>query len=223
MSKRHVTLSLAGITLLGLMAGSARAQTTFTNPNLITIVDNGVANPYPSTINVSGLTGTITNITVTIHQISHTYIADVGAVLVGPGGQKVVLFDGAGGDSVISNLTWTFDDDAAAAPLAGQGPLTSGTYKPNTYFPGDPYDPPGPGTSYGTQLSAFNSASPNGSYNLYVKDFVSGESGTISGGWSVKITTSGGGAAGAPGPDSLAVLAAPGLLGLGALMRRRRR
>src|SRR5205823_7554770 len=66
----------------------ARAATqTFTNPAAITIPSGpGAASPYPSTINVSGFTGSVVKVTVTLNNISHTFPDDVDILLVGPTG-----------------------------------------------------------------------------------------------------------------------------------------
>src|ERR1041385_168626 len=55
---------------------------TFSNPGTITIPLMGNGSPYPSTINVSGLSGTITKVTATLNQLSHTYPDDVDILLV---------------------------------------------------------------------------------------------------------------------------------------------
>ena len=73
----------------------------FSNPAAITIpatgTGPGAANPYPSTIVVSGLPGTITNMTVTLTGMSHTFPDDVDVMLVGPGGQSAILMSDQGG------------------------------------------------------------------------------------------------------------------------------
>lgn len=56
----------------------------FANPSDIVIPSLGTATPYPSTINVSGEAGTITNLMVTLHSMSHTSPNDVNVLLVGP-------------------------------------------------------------------------------------------------------------------------------------------
>ena len=56
------------------------AQTaTFFNNTAITIPESGTASPYPSTINVSGFTGvgTITDFTVRIFGLEHTFPEDI--------------------------------------------------------------------------------------------------------------------------------------------------
>ncbi|MGH7868721.1 MAG: hypothetical protein ACREP9_14095, partial [Candidatus Dormibacteraceae bacterium] len=64
--------------------------------------------------------GTITKLTVTLNGFTHTFQSDVGALLVGPSGQKVVLMNNDGFAVVgvpASYLTLTFDQ-AAANPIA---------------------------------------------------------------------------------------------------------
>src|SRR5215813_10739977 len=48
-------------------------ETTFSNTNPITIPLVGNASPYPSSIAVSGLSGTITSVTVTLTGFNHTF------------------------------------------------------------------------------------------------------------------------------------------------------
>src|SRR5678816_1113447 len=86
-------LFLAG----GLIPGSLQAATqTFSNTASITIPDSGAGIPYPSTINVSGMTGTVTNVTVTLNHLTHTWASDVDLLLKGPAGQKVLLLSDVG-------------------------------------------------------------------------------------------------------------------------------
>src|SRR5207247_9492258 len=63
---------------------------TFSNPAPITIPSSGSASPYPSSINVTGLTGTVLKVTATLRQFGHSFPDDVDVLLVGPGGQKVM-------------------------------------------------------------------------------------------------------------------------------------
>jgi hypothetical protein len=66
-------------------ASTAGAQVTFTNSNPITIPADGAASLYPSSITVSGYTGTITAVTVTLTNFTHTYTDDLAAIVTGPG------------------------------------------------------------------------------------------------------------------------------------------
>src|SRR5947208_2657469 len=63
----------------------------FSNPNAIAIPGEGngdlngaPGNPYPSTIDVAGLSGSISRVTVTVNHFSHTDPQDVNLLLLGP-------------------------------------------------------------------------------------------------------------------------------------------
>ncbi|MDS1346713.1 S8 family serine peptidase [Planktothrix agardhii] len=160
----------------------------FTNPNSITIPSSGSASPYPSTINVSGVSGNITNIQVSLSGLSHTWPDDVDMFLRGPGGQKVMLMSDAGGgySSRLNNVNLTFRDSASGT-LPDGSQITSGTYRPTDYEVGDTFPTPAPAGPYGTALSAFNGTNPNGAWQLFVQDDVGWDSGSIAGGWSLTI------------------------------------
>ncbi len=168
-----------------------RTGVGFANTNRIVINDNSPATPYPSTIHVAGLAGTLTRLSVTLNGVSHPYADDIDIMLVSPAGRSVTLFSDAGGTNVLNNLTLTFDD-AASASLPDAGAIASGSYKPSNYAPlADPFPAPAPVGATGDRLSVFNSASPNGDWMLYVVDDNGLDSGAIAGGWSLNVTTFG--------------------------------
>ncbi|MFN8004909.1 MAG: proprotein convertase P-domain protein, partial [Acidobacteriota bacterium] len=178
------TLSLQdGATNLGTVSfnftlGTSTASTvTVTNNAAITIpagpvgTTSGQASPYPSNLAVSGLTGAISKVTVTLLNASHTEPNDLDLLLVGPDGKKVLLMSDAGGTATMSNATLTFDDSALA--VSETGPLTTGTYAPANYGGvADSFPSPAPAGPYADppRLSAFNGMSPNGTWALYVVD-----------------------------------------------------
>ena len=212
-SKRSWIYSASGICIAAVVFFYAQMPTTaqkadapapespsavFTNSAPITINDApGNASPYPSTIAVSGLSGTITSVKVTINGFSHTFPDDVGMVLVGPTGAALLIQDGAGDDPDMVNVTYTLVDGSPALPSLTA--WTPGNYKPTTYFTGDSFPAPGPLLAYGnpgpagagtaTFASTYNGTAPNGNWNLFVKDFTGGDVGSISGGWTIEITT----------------------------------
>jgi uncharacterized repeat protein (TIGR01451 family) len=149
--------------------------------------NKGPATPFPSTISVTGTTGTITKVTVTLSGFAHTFPADVDVLLVSPTGQTLLLMSDAGTANV-SGLTLTFDD-AAAGSLPASGALSSGTFKPSNYGTGDTFSSPAPAGPYGGALSMFNGLSPNGTWSLYVEDAFSRDSGDITQGWRIHFTT----------------------------------
>jgi subtilisin-like proprotein convertase family protein len=164
---------------------------TFSNTANITIPSSGSGTPYPSSITVSGLTGSILKVTATLNGFSHQFADDVDILLVGPAGQKVMLMSDAGGGSNVNNLTLTFDDAAPTAVPDGS-PLVGGTFRPANYegTSTDTFPAPAPGPPWSTVLAAFNGTNPNGTWRLFVRDDFAGLSGRISGGWRLTIQTS---------------------------------
>ena len=161
----------------------------FTNANAISIAQNGAASPYPSTIALSGLTGVVSKVAVTLYGLTHSFPSDVNVLLVNPAGASVVLMSHAGGAHPVTNATLTFDD-AASAALSSAAAITSGTYRPSAYgsvvFPS-----PAPGKPYGSSLAALNGidASGTNTWSLYVYDDSNGDGGAIASGWSLNVTT----------------------------------
>lgn len=191
-------------------ANSSQPEAVFTNSNPITIPAQGPANPYPSTIAVSGLSGTIPttpgSVKVTLNGFSHTFPDDIDMVLVGPTGAAFRFFSGITASPSVnssgnpaSNVTFTVSDDGATQ-LPNDTALTPGTYKPAAYYAPEEFPAPGPGTNFSsaapngsaTFASVFGGTNPNGNWNLFIVDFVQGDSGSISAGWSLEITTGGG-------------------------------
>ncbi|MBN2578729.1 MAG: tandem-95 repeat protein [Pirellulales bacterium] len=172
--------------------GSSAAD-TFSNPDLISIPYYGAANPYPSNIVVSGMTGVVTDVNVSLYGVSHTWPDDIDIMLVGPAGQRIMLVSdcGDGFSGGIYNVNLTLDDQAAGY-LPDSSLITSGVYKPTNYPVGseDYFPAPAPGVPYGSQLAEFNGTDPNGTWSLYVVDddafFAQG---SIAGGWSLTIAT----------------------------------
>jgi subtilisin-like proprotein convertase family protein len=201
---------LASLTGVVFAAAAPGAQAgVYYNTSTITIPTSGSATPYPSPVTVTGLAGPVVDVNVQLTGFSHGAPDDVGVVLVGPGGQALVLMDGAGDTTDASALDFSIDD-SAATQFPDSGALAGGSFKPTNYT-ADSFSPPGPGTSYGnpgpisggtaTLASTFNGTNPNGNWNLYVQDFSFSplNSGQFSGGWRLQVTTG--------------VLANPGSLG----------
>lgn len=197
-----------GVSLALPAAAQNSPNAVFTNSTAISIPASGNGTPYPSAITVSGLTGNVAStpgsVKVTLNGMSHTFPDDVGIVLVGPTGAAILLMDGAGDAPDLVNVTFTLSDDGATV-LPDLTAWGAGTFKPTNYVsPLDSFPTPGPGTAYGdpgatgagaTFSSVFGGTNPNGTWNLFVRDFVTGDSGSIAGGWTLEVNTSGGGPA----------------------------
>ncbi|ODV39770.1 Alkaline phosphatase [Microcystis aeruginosa NIES-98] len=168
--------------------GTGLNSKSFSNTSPITIPSSGSSTPYPSTINVSGLSGNINSLKVTLTNLSHTWPNDIDVLLVGPTGTKALLMSDVGGSSGVNNVTLTFDPTATSS-LPDSGLITSGSYKATDFETGDFFNAPAPGGPYGTDFSVFNGINPNGTWSLYVIDDAGGDAGTIAGGWSLNIGT----------------------------------
>lgn len=170
------------------MIGSG--STVFSNVSPITIVDNNTALPYPSSISVTGLVGSISKVTVMVTNLSHGSPMDIDMLLAGPDSTSAVLMSDAGGGNFMTNVTLTFDD-AAGASLPFNSAIGSGTYKPTNFGTADLFPVPAPPSPWGSTLSVFNGTNPNGLWSLFVVDDLTIFSGSISRGWRLAITTFG--------------------------------
>jgi subtilisin-like proprotein convertase family protein len=198
-------LSASSSFTLTVLSGAIGSR-SFTNTAKITIPSVGNASPYPSPITVSGMAGSISNVTVTLRGFTHTWPADVDVLLVGPGAQKAVILSDVGGGNALNNITLTLSDSAAAALTTAK--IVAGTYKPTNIEPGengelDSFSAPAPVGPYTSPLSVFGGQTPNGTWSLFVVDDGAGDSGSFATGWSITITTTN-----APGSSAVASLVA---------------
>ncbi|MDQ6804016.1 MAG: Ig-like domain-containing protein, partial [Actinomycetota bacterium] len=201
------------------LAAAPAGATVFSNPASIALNDpnsqmgighdnTATASPYPSTIAVSGLTGTVSSVSLTLNSVSYAFSQDLSVLLVAPGGQTFVpvadLGPNGGATAPANNSTLTISDSGTAATqFTPWG--SSATFKPiacggfnQTWpapAPGGPYgnQPPpvnsNPDCNSQTLASAFNGANPNGTWSLYVITTAGGDgTGAIAGGWSLNIT-----------------------------------
>jgi len=162
--------------------------TSQTNISTIIIPSVGTATPYPSVLNISGVTGVVSKATVVFNGVSHTWPSDIDAVLVSPAGQAVALMANTGANDSIVNVSITFDD-AAAGPLPQFGRITTGSYQPTTFGTLASLPSAAPAAPYGSSLAAFDGTDPKGNWALYVYDSKDGDSGFIAQGWSLNLTT----------------------------------
>jgi hypothetical protein len=199
-------LATAGAAMLaaGTLASPAGAvTTTFSNPTLIAIPNSGtfpaLANPYPSSIEVSGLQGNLVRVGVTLLDFSYPtgFPHDADLALVAPGGESFTIMSDVGSNAAVNSLTLDLQDGAPPLPTFPD-PLTSGTFRFTDHQASDTFPPPGPadprspgGSSLGaTSAEVFGGTNPNGVWHLYVvDDFPSSDTGSIADGWQLHVTT----------------------------------
>ncbi len=206
---RRIALVGASAALVVASAGietplvDAAGPTTFSNTAAITILDAPVGNTptaaslYPSPITVSGMTGVVSDVDVTITGFSHAIATDVDILVVAPGGSSLVLFSDPGATStfvIANNANITFDDSAASGVPQTFTTITGTvSYRPTDNDAGgavDTFPSPAPAPGSATTLSnAFTGTNPNGTWQLFVVDDANGDVGSISGGWSLTVTT----------------------------------
>ena len=131
--------------------------------------DAAPASPYPGTIVVNTTETVVQDVNVRISNLTHPFPADLDVLLVGPGGQSVMLLSDVGPSAASSNDDLAFDDQAGAdAP----DPLVPGTYRPTNVDDGvaDLFPAPASLAPFGGPLSAFNLRDPNGPWSIYALD-----------------------------------------------------
>lgn len=153
------------------------------------------ASPYPGVKFVSGVTGTITKVTVTLKRFNHGNYADVAILLQSPSGKMVYLMGNcmdAAFDTTERNIT--LDDDAGSdIPELSRPAGVDHTYRPTIYggqittWP-QPCPAPDPGPLYATDLSEFIGEDPNGAWALWVVDDSALDWGYFLNGWDLTIT-----------------------------------
>jgi PEP-CTERM motif len=197
------------------IAGTPAIAQTVSNTSQIAIVDSGEST---SDIIVSGLSGTITGLTLSLNGLSHTFPDDlVFGLLNADLGLGFVFMSQVGGSTDWNNISLTFSDTASMAlpeSFVDSTPVASGTYLPSNYggYVFTTYDD-------ATSFADFFGASPNGTWTLVVADIFASDTGTIAGGWSLSFTTDATGAV--PEPAAWGMMIG-GFALAGAAVRRRR-
>jgi len=112
----------------------------------------------------------VTDVDVTIGNITHTYDGDLVLTLIGPTGTRTALSNrrGTGGDNFINTV---FSDEATTPIANGTAPFT-GAFKPDAL------------------LSAQDGVSSNGTWKLEVQDAANLDTGTLNA-WSIQLSTPG--------------------------------
>lgn len=134
----------------------------------VSVPGSGEATPYPSTVAISGVAGTIVDLDLQL-ELTHPHPHGMDLLLVGPGGQQAVVMSDAGAtDLTPAALTLTLDDEAESALPNSTGALVTGDYRPANHEPGDTFPAPATASTAGSALSVFDGIDPNGTWSLYV-------------------------------------------------------
>lgn len=184
MMQLRAAVKLAVVSLVSLVASAGALGQTYSNTAPISIPSLGAANPYPSTITVSGGPTSIQFVTVTIAGLSHSFIDDIDMLLVGPGGQKIGLMSDQLGNIAAPGITVNFV--SAGGSLQSTGLVAGGYYAPAGGV--GPFPAPAPPGPYAADFSGLAGTNANGQWQLFVVDDFDAVAGTIAGGWSVSFS-----------------------------------
>jgi hypothetical protein len=157
--------------------------------------------PLNVTFNVSGLVGTVTSVTIDV-TMTHTWVGDVDAVLMAPGGAPSLVIvsrigvtsAGSFGDSSNYSGTYTFADSAGSAAIDNIWSKALGTNgnpacTDTCNLPSATYRTTGPGftgqtnppplTSLNTTFGGLSPAAANGTWTLRLRDGGQGDTGPV--------------------------------------------
>lgn len=174
-------------------AAAALLNCTLSNNDVPLIIpDDSLRMPIWSTKYVSGMTGLVTKVVVTLNLTSE-FPDDLHIILRSPDGAIVELMSNCGGNNSLTNVELVFDDDAAGSlPDATQ--ITAGDYKPTVNGVGGNEDgqffvtPIPEDVSFPVVLSHLNGSNPNGSWAIFAVDD-SGGGANVLNSWDIEITT----------------------------------
>ena len=160
------------------------------NPADIAVPGNatsaGPAAPYPSPITVSH-PATVLDVDIRIDGLTSTAPGDLNVLVVGPGGQQALVMSDVGAGNDVSNVTFTFNDEAAAT-LGDSTIINGSSYKPqNQGGDGEEFPAPAPALNGNSALSVFDGTVASGVWSLYVVDDQTGDVHSISG-WTLWLT-----------------------------------
>ena len=130
------------------------------------LISAGAPNAVQSPIEVSAMTGSVTNVALAV-AIDHTWVSDLVVVLSAPSGQQVTLARSVGRSG--DDMEAQFSDAAPITIEEGSAPYV-GTFRPT--------DP----------LSSLNGVDPNGTWRLTIVDEAWADGGELNA-WAIMITT----------------------------------
>jgi hypothetical protein len=205
---------------------------SFCDAGTITMPGQDDTSPYPSVINVTGISNAVATVSVTLDGFSWSPSANaVHLLLVAPSNQAFEFF-AATTDASAGNYTFS-DTGTQITEADEEGALSPGTWQPAVYTEPPPAEdvftpePPNPAPQVassftvaaprgnpgaGTFENTFNGATANGAWSLFVYDDAgTTAAGSITGGWCLDITQ----ASGAATTTTVTTAPNPSLTGVG--------
>lgn len=166
---------------------------TLSNNNVpLEIPDLSLRMPIWSTKYVSGLSGLVTNVVVTM-KLTSTFPDDLHIILRSPSGAIVELMSNCGGNVPIDEVELEFDD-AAGGFLPDATEIFPNAYKPTVNGVGGNEDgqffvaPIPEDAVFPTTLASLDGTNPNGSWAIFAVDDSGGGASTLHN-WDIIITT----------------------------------
>lgn len=164
---------------------SAAIGQVFSNSTPINIPSVGNATPYPSTITVSGVTNPVSGLRIRLKNFTHSYPADVKALLVSPNGKAFQILNGVG-TQPISGVTLTFASESSAGL---PNPLVTGTY--GVTGGSNVFSGAAASVTRATLFTNLFTPNVNGQWSLYVQDVEAPDAGTFGNGWEIEFVNTG--------------------------------
>jgi subtilisin-like proprotein convertase family protein len=137
-------------------------------------------------VGIIGNCVTIENVTI---DLQHTFVGDIGILLIGPGGQVLELSTGNGGSGDNYSNT-VFSDNAGDFITTGTPPYT-GNFRPEGRVTNlnNPYNNAPPLGTF-TFANTYNGTNGDGNWTLYINDYVALDIGTLLS-WSITFNLNG--------------------------------
>lgn len=153
----------------------------------------------PCTVTGIGVLGTCVTIDHVEINLLHTFVGDIGILLIGPGGQVLELSTGNGGGG--DNYTNTIFSDMAGPFITSGAPPFTGSFRPEGRVTNlnNPYNN-GPPLGTFTFANTYNGTNADGVWTLYINDYVVVDIGTLVS-WSITFNLGGSAPVANAGPD----------------------
>lgn len=153
----------------------------------------------PCTVSGVGVIGGCVSIDNVEINLNHTFVGDIGILLIGPGGQVLELSTGNGGGG--DNYTNTVFTDNTGAFITTGSPPFNGTFRPEGRVTNlnNPYSNTPPLGTH-TFANTYNGTNADGVWTLYINDYVPVDVGELLD-WSITFNVGGTPPTADAGPD----------------------